>query len=211
MTNPSIVSKTPISNASLHNASPLQLFRSITLQEWLTAAVIGAALGVAYFGFTLFYEVVKPVLKPLGLKYLTSGLWMLAPVLLGNLVRKPGVALFASVLAALVQGTYSEWGMAASLLYGTLQGVAVELVFLVFLYRKWSIGVLALAASLSATCSYAYDYYVSDRNLAMAFNLIQWAGFVVSAIVLAACLTKYLSARLLKTGLIDTFLIARKP
>ena len=211
MTNPSIVSKTPVSNAVPHNASPLQLFRSVTLQEWLTAAVIGAALGVAYFGFTMFYEMVKPALKPLGLKYLTAGLWILAPVLLGNMVRKPGVALFASVLAALVQGTYSEWGMASSLLYGALQGVAVELVFFVFLYRKWSIGVLALAASLSATLSYSYDYYLSDRNLALSFNLIQWAGFVVSSIVFAALLTKYLSARLLKTGLIDTFLIARKP
>ena len=41
MTNPSIVSKTPVSNAVPHNASPLQLFRSVTLQEWLTAALNG--------------------------------------------------------------------------------------------------------------------------------------------------------------------------
>ena len=211
MTNPSTVSKTNVSTSAKNNQSIADLFRSITLQEWLTAAVIGAALGVAYFGFTMLYEVVKPFLKPLGLKYLTSGLWILAPVLLGNMVRKPGVALFASVLAAVVQGTYSEWGMTASLLYGTLQGAAVELVFLAFLYRKWSFAVLSFAASLSATCSYAYDYYLSDRNLSFAFNLIQWAGFVVSAIVLAAWLTQYLSARLLKTGLMDTFLIARKP
>lgn len=186
----------------------IQLFASISLQEWITAAVIAAALGVAYFGFTLLYEAVKPFLKPIGLKYLTSGLWLLTPVMLGYMIRKPGIALFASCLAAFVEGTYSQWGIAGTVLYGFIQGIGVELVFALFLYRKWSFSVLALAATVSATISYLYDYRLEYTGLSVGFNLIQWAGFVVSGIVLAAGLGQFLTHKLYKTGLLDNFLIA---
>ena len=89
------------------NKSIIQLFRSITLQEWITAAVIAAALGVAYWAWTLVYEFTKPFLKPFGLKYLTSGLWILGSVFLSDLIRKPGIALFASIVAAFVESILS--------------------------------------------------------------------------------------------------------
>ena len=189
--------------------SIVQLFRSITLQEWVTCAVIAAALGVAYWAWTLVYELVKPALKPFGLKYLTSGLWILASVFLSDMIRKPGIALFASIVAAFVEGIITQWGLSA-VIYGVIQGLGAELVFALFAYRSWSIGVLALAASVSAFFSYTYDFFTSDyAQLAPWFNLIQVTAFIISAVILAAVLSRYLSLRLLKTGLLDNFLIAK--
>ena len=191
------------------NKSIIQLFRSITLQEWIPAAVIAAALGVAYWAWTLVYEFTKPFLKPFGLKYLTSGLWILGSVFLSDLIRKPGIALFASIVAAFVESIITQWGMSA-VIYGVIQGLGAELVFAVFAYKNWSLTTLSLAAAVSAFFSYTYDYLTNEyANLATSLNLLQVTSFMISAVVLGAFLSRYLANRLLKTGLLDNFLIAK--
>ena len=200
------------SSSAVSVRSPVALFRSITLQEWVTVAVMAAAIGVAYWAWTLVYDFLKePVLKPLGIKRALDGFWLMAPVFFGYMVRKPGMALFGSMVAAGVEGIITQWGMQA-LVYGFLQGLGAELVFALFLYRKWNWSVLILAASMSAIFSFTYDYFTQEQaNLSLIFNLIQLSVFIVSSWVFAAGLSHYLAQRLLKTGLLDGFLIARDP
>lgn len=198
------------SSSALEPRSPFALFRSITLQEWVTVAVMAAAMGVAYWAWTLVYDFLKePLLKPLGIKRALDGFWLMAPVFFGYMVRKPGMALFGSLVAAGVEGIITQWGMSA-LIYGLVQGLGAELVFALFLYRKWNGTVLILAASMSAFFSFAYDYASQEQaNLSVTFNAIQLLVFIVSSWVFAAGLSRYLGHRLLKTGLLDGFLIAR--
>lgn len=203
MTNPSI------STPNLAKTSVFALFRSITLQEWITTAVLSAALGVAYWAWTLVYDVTNPFLESFGLKYLTSGLWILGSVFVADLIRKPGIALFASIIAAYVEGVITQWGMSA-VIYGVIQGVGAELVFALFLYRNWSLRTLAIAAAVSAFFSYTYDYLTNDyASLSPVLNAFQVVIFIFSAVILGAVLSRYLSQRLLKTGLLDNFLIAK--
>ncbi len=189
--------------------SLLELFRSITLQEWITCGVLAASLGVAFWSWTIIHDLVKPFLKPLGLKYLLAGFWLISSVFLSYLIRKPGVALFASIIAALVEGMITQWGLGA-VLYGFIQGLGAEIIFLLFAYRIWSLPVLCAAATMSALTSYAYDYLTHDyHQLSLSFNLVQLITFIFSAIIFAAILSRYLAKRLVKTGLLDTFLIAQ--
>lgn len=199
-----------ISTSGINSPTSItQLFRSITLQEWITAAVIAAALGVAYWAWTLVYEFTKPFLKPFGLKYLTSGLWILGSVFLSDLIRKPGIALFASIVAAFVESIITQWGMSA-VIYGVIQGLGAELVFALFAYKNWSLPTLSLAAAVSALFSYTYDYLTNEyASLSMGLNALQAISFIVSAVILGAFLSRYLANRLLKTGLLDNFLIAK--
>ncbi len=200
------------SSSNFQSRSPLALFRSITLQEWVTVAVMAAAMGVAYWAWTLVYDFLKePLLKPLGIKRALDGFWLMAPVFFGYMVRKPGMALFGSLVAAGVEGIITQWGMSA-LIYGLVQGLGAELIFALFLYRKWNWFVLLLAASMSALFSFGYDYLSQEQeNLSTWFNLVQMVVFVVSSWVFAAALSRYLGKRLVKTGLLDGFLIARDP
>ena len=200
------------SSSAIQSRSPLALFRSITLQEWVTVAVMAAAMGVAYWAWTLVYDVLKePLLKPLGIKRALDGFWLLAPVFFGYMVRKPGMALFGSLVAAGVEGIITHWGMSA-VIYGLVQGLGAELVFALFLYRQWNWSVLLLAASMSALFSFGYDFLSQEQaNLALWFNLSQLIVFVISSWVFAAALSRYLGKRLVKTGLLDGFLIARDP
>ena len=173
-------------------------------------AVMAAAMGVAYWAWTLVYDVLKePLLKPLGIKRGLDGFWLLAPVFFGYMVRKPSIALFGSLVAAGVEGIITQWGMSA-LVYGLLQGLGAELVFMLFLYRKWNFSVLMLAASMAAIFSFGYDFFSQEQeNLSVAFNTLQLLIFVVSSWIFAAGLSRFLGKRLLKTGLLDGFLIAQ--
>ena len=151
----------------------------------------------------------EPLLKPLGIKRGLDGFWLLAPVFFGYMVRKPSIALFGSLVAAGVEGIITQWGMSA-LVYGLLQGLGAELVFMLFLYRKWNFSVLMLAASMAAIFSFGYDFFSQEQeNLSVAFNTLQLLIFVVSSWIFAAGLSRFLGKRLLKTGLLDGFLIAQ--
>ena len=110
---------------SLTATRPLMGWRTVDI---LTIAFLGAALGVAFWGWGVFYNGPITALK-IGyapLMGLFSGPWFLAGVVGGLVVRRPGAALFCEVVAALVSmlpGT--EWG-ATVLISGVLQGLGAE-------------------------------------------------------------------------------------
>ena len=99
---------------------PLMGWRTVDI---LTIAFLGAALGIVFWGWGVVYNGPVTALK-IGyapLMGLFVGPWFLAGVVGGLVVRRPGAALFAEVVAALVSmipGT--EWG-AAVLVSGILQ------------------------------------------------------------------------------------------
>jgi len=193
----------------------MKLFKTVksipqlTLFEIVLTLVLAVALGVAFWGWTFVYELAKPALKIFGLGYLTAGFWILASVFIPNIIRKPGVALVASLMAAFVESLLTHWGL-MSLLWGLVQGLGAEIIFFLFSYKRWNLVILSLAAVLSSTFSYALDAFLYDyKTLGSTLNLTQWGSFVVSSVFLAAIVTQLLSERLLKLGVLDQFLIAQ--
>lgn len=183
--------------------------RSITVFEIVLTLVLAVALGVAFWGWTFVYDLAKPALKLLGLSYLVAGFWMLASVFIPYIVRKPGVAIVASVMAAFVESLLTHWGL-MSLLWGLVQGLGAEIVFLIFSYRRWNLGVLILAAALSAFFSYGLDYFLYDYGaLNLKLNLLQLGSFIISAVFFAGVLSFLLGKRLVRLGILDQFLIAK--
>lgn len=185
-------------------------FKSLTLFEIVLTFVLSVSLGVAFWGWTFVYELAKPALKLMGLSYLTAGFWILASVFLPNIIRKPGIAIVASLMAAFVESLLTHWGL-LSLLWGLVQGLGAEIIFFLFSYRYWNVGVLCLAAALSALFSYCLDYFLYDyQALNPMLNLLQAGSFVLSAIFLAGVFAWLLSERLVKLGILDQFQIAKK-
>ncbi len=170
---------------------------------------LAVALGVAFWGWTFVYDLAKPFLKIYGLNYLVAGFWILASVFVANIVRKPGVALLASLMAAFVQSLLTQWGL-MSLVWGLIQGLGAEIIFLIFMYRKWNLFVLVLASLLSSFLSYSFDFYYYDYgSMSIELNLRQLISFLVSSAIFAGVFTELLSKRLLKLGILDQFLIAK--
>ncbi|MBC7539460.1 MAG: ECF transporter S component [Bacteriovorax sp.] len=189
----------------------IALFKSITIFEIVLTTVVAAALGVSFWGWTFIYEIAKPALKVSGLSYLVAGFWIFASVFLSQIVRKPGIALIASIIAAFVESLLTHWGI-MSVLWGIVQGLGAEVIFMLFLYKKWNLKVLIMASALSAIFSYTLDFSIYDyKNLSLGFNLIQLISFIGSSVFLAGVLSDIVSKRLLKLGLLDQFLIAKNP
>ena len=183
--------------------------KSITTFELVLTLVLAVALGVAFWGWTFVYDLAKPFLKVAGLSYLVAGFWILASVLIPHIVRKPGIAILASLMAAFVESLLTHWGL-MSVVWGLVQGLGAEIVFLIFSYRKWNLFVLMLASTVSAVFSYTLDYFIYDyKSLSLNFNLVQISSYVLSALFFAGLLSFLLGKRLVRLGILDQFLIAK--
>jgi energy-coupling factor transport system substrate-specific component len=188
----------------------ISLFKSLTIFEVVLTAVVAVAIGVAFWGWTFVYEMAKPFLKASGLNYLTAGFWIFASIFLSKIVQKPGVAILASVIAAFVESLLTQWGL-MSVLWGLLQGVGAEIVFLLFLYRKWDLKVLMLASLASTLASFSLDYVMYDYHArSVRLNLIQMISYALSSLFFAAYLSQSFARRLTRLGLLDQFLIAKE-
>src|SRR4051794_23415936 len=131
----------------LRRLLPAARWRSIDL---MATATIGIVFGVAYWGWSSAYTALSsPVSGFLGSSIgLLGGPWLIAGVVGGFVVRKPGAALFAELLAAAVEALLgNEWGW-ATLISGTLQGLGVEVALGIFLFRRFGWPVAMLGGAL---------------------------------------------------------------
>jgi energy-coupling factor transport system substrate-specific component len=183
----------------------------LSIFEIVFIAVVSVALGVSFWGWNFIYVAAKPFLKIYGLSYLAAGFWILASVMLSSIVRKPGVAILASVIAAAVESVITQWGM-MSVVWGVVQGVGAELIFFLFMYKKWDLKIMILASIFSAFCSYVLDYfYYGYGHSSIKIQIVQLSSFLISALIFSGLLSHYLVKRLRKIGLLNNFLIAKDP
>ena len=141
---------------SIRATPPLRGWRTVDI---LTVAFLGAAFGIAFWGWGLVYTGPLTALQVgyAPLMGLFVGPWLLAGVVGGLVVRRPGAALFCEVVAALVSmipGT--TWG-AGVLFAGVLQGLGAELAFALLGYRFFGVAAAALAGLLSTPLEWLYE------------------------------------------------------
>lgn len=187
----------------------MQFTKKITVFEIVLIAVLSVLIGIAFWVWTYVYEQFKPLLKPFGFKYLLAGFWLFAGVLLPYIIRKPGVAVVSETLSALVEGFITRWGLTAAI-WGLVQGLACEIVFLIFGYKRWKLPHLIIASIFSAIASYLLDFFYEPYyNLSIQFNIFQLLSFIISAIVLSGILSYIVGNALFKTGVLNQFAIAK--
>ena len=196
---------------SLTATRPLMGWRTVDI---LTIAFLGAALGVAFWGWGVFYNGPITALK-IGyapLMGLFSGPWFLAGVVGGLVVRRPGAALFCEVVAALVSmlaGT--EWG-ATVLISGVLQGLGAELVFAIFGYKAFGLAVASLAGAMSAPLQWGFEVMSLPAGgggwyaeWVMRDKLVYLGAMMLSGAVLAGLVGWLLVRALARAGALSAF------
>ena len=93
--------------------------------DLVSAALIGVTFGVAYWGWSTAYDsLLTPFANFTGSAVgLLGGPWLMAGVVSGLVVRRPGAALYAEQLAAAVEALIgNHWGW-TTLISGGLQGL----------------------------------------------------------------------------------------
>jgi len=189
---------------SIRAAAPLWGWRTVDL---LTVSFLGAAFGVAYWAWGLAYTApaagLEAVFPPL--QGITAAPWLMAGVVGGLVIRRPGSALLCEVVAALVSmlpGT--KWG-AATLVSGILQGLGAEIAFLVLGYAAFGLGAALLAGALSAPLEALYEWQVYWTDWDLAYKLAYGGILTVAGAVVAGGIGWLLVRGVARAGALGAF------
>jgi energy-coupling factor transport system permease protein len=188
-----------------------------TVRSWrtidlLAAMMLGVAFGVAYWGWGSGYTALEaPISSLIGpAKGLLGGPWLLAGVVGGLVIRRPGAALLAEFLAAAVSGILgTQWG-ATVLLSGLLQGLGVEFALGLFAFRVFTVYVAALGGALAAAFETLYEWDAYWSALTTEWKLSYLAFFAVSGALVAGVGGWLLTRALAASGAIDALPAGRE-
>lgn len=173
--------------------------------DLMTASILGVTFGVLYWAWSSAYTALTtPLSNLLGpLVGVLGGPWLMAGVVSGLVVRRPGAALLAELLAAAVEALIGNaWGW-ATLISGGLQGLGVELVLAAFLFRRFSWPVAALAGAAAALCELGYEWHAYWQGTTLNFKLGYGFFFALSGAVVAGLGGWVLTNALARSGAID--------
>lgn len=182
------------------SATPATAWRT---RDIVVTAIIGVAFGVLFVAWNALWNGLDFLVLPA--RSLIYGVWLMPAVLAPYLVRKPGAALFAEMVAAGLSAIIgNQWGL-DTLLSGFVQGAAAELVFAFALYRVWSLPILGVAGIASAAGAWVHDWAIWYADVDTGTMLLVGAAMAVSAIVLTALGSYWVARALRQAGVLEGF------
>ncbi|HEU5043171.1 MAG TPA: ECF transporter S component [Nocardioidaceae bacterium] len=196
-------SRAPVRRGRVLARRPLMSYRTIDL---VTAALLGVGFGVVFWAWDQLYAAPSAALGAVfaPLTGLLGGPWLLAGVAGGLMVRRPGAALFTELVAASVEALIgSGWGW-TTLISGGLQGLGVELVLALFLWRRFGAGVAMLAGLASAAFEVVgYEWWSYFADYAWSWKLVYLASFGVSGALVAGLGGLFIVRGLARAGAVN--------
>ena len=171
-------------------------------RDIVVAAVIGVAFGVFFFVAGGLWSAIAGLGPAQNLFY---GVWLLPAIVAPLIIRKPGAAFFAEVVAASLSALLgSLWGV-DTLLSGIMQGAAAELVFAVTRYRSYTFPTLAAAGLAASAAAFVHDVYFYYAAYAPDVLLLTAIWMAISGAILLPLTAIALVRALRPTGVLDGF------
>ncbi|WOF23417.1 ECF transporter S component [Microbacterium betulae] len=177
----------------------------------VVASVIGVACAVIFLVWNIGYELPSSLLGPLlpGLGGLLAGPWLIAGVIGGLVVRKPGAAIYTELLAAVISALVgNRWGP-LTIVSGLVQGLGAEIVLAIFLYRAFGPAVAALSGAAAGLAAGVNDSLVWYAAADGAFKAIYIVSTTVSGAVVAGLGGWAVVRALAATGALGRFAAGR--
>jgi len=177
----------------------------------VVTAVLGVAFGVVFWAWNLLWAATGAafaVFPPA--QAFMYGVWLLPAVLAPLIVRKPGAGFFAELVAAILSALMgSSWG-SIILLYGLLQGLAGELGYAVFGWRRFGWPQALLSSVLAGAMAAALDLVYYYPSWAGGWKVTYLVVVVASTLVVAGLGGTALVRALARTGALSSFAAGRQ-
>lgn len=172
----------------------------------VVTAAIAVAFGVVFWAWYLVWTAATPAFVAMApAQNIMYGVWFMAAVVAALVVRKPGAALFAEVVAASIEALLGNaWGL-DTLVSGAIQGIAVELAFAIFRYQRWDLVATLLAAVLAAIGAWIHDMPTFYADVPLSDQLVIGIFMVISAIAIAGFGSWWLVRALAQSGVLAQF------
>lgn len=177
----------------------------------VVASVLATASGLVFVVWNIASNPISAPLTALlpGLQALLAGGWLFAGVLTALVIRKPGAALYGELVAATASALVgNQWGV-LTLESGLVQGLGAELVFAVFLYRRWGLPVALIAGAVAGLALAINDLILWYPGSANTFAAIYTVSAIVSGALVAGLLSWFAVRGLAKTGALSRFASGR--
>lgn len=175
--------------------------KGLTLTDILITVVIALVFSVIYS----LWDGVYTILQPFGLHLneLIYGMWFIAAIVAYLIIRKPGVALIAEFAAASGETIVLLQFDVSLIMYGLIQGLACELIFLFFKYKSTSLMAAVLAGIAAALSTLPLDWYYGYLGHLEIWNLTLMFSFrIISGALVAGLLGHLLYKALKETGVL---------
>jgi energy-coupling factor transport system substrate-specific component len=176
-------------------------------RDVVVAAALAVPLGIVFYVWLIGWNAAQ--LVP-ALAHFAGGLYVLAGIVVGYVLRRPGAALLGEMIAALVEWPLAPYGVII-LFLGLLQGLGVEAVFAATRYRNYSLPVMMLAGAVGALAVLFGRFYVAFgyASLAPGEQVLRLVATVAGGAILGGLLGKVLADALARTGVLNNYPIAR--
>ncbi|WP_235503694.1 MULTISPECIES: ECF transporter S component [Micrococcales] len=189
-------------------AAPRAAWRVIDI---VIASVLAVVCGVIFW---IWSNAVSPVVGTATagfppLSGLIGGGWLIAGVLGGLVIRKPGAALYCELVGALVEALLGTHYSFAVLISGLVQGLGAEVVFAALRYRRfgWPVALASGAVSgLFMSISEIAMYYAFWQT---QYKIMYVIFAVISGLVIAGFLAWVLTRALVSTGVLSSVAAGR--
>lgn len=185
-------------------SAPLARWRTIDL---LTAAFLGVAFGVAYWAWGLAYatpsNAVSAGFPPLSALFAWP--WLVAGMVGMLVIRRPGAAILVEVIAAVVSALIgTTWGITV-LWSGLLEGLGVELGFLIFAYRAFGWVPLAVGGFIGGALEAFYEWFSYWTDWTMGYKVAYLLLFGAATAVFGSLLSVLITRGLASAGALNSF------
>ncbi|GAB3279449.1 hypothetical protein B5M43_009375 [Microbacterium sp. MEC084] len=177
----------------------------------VVASVIAVACAVVFLVWNVAYIGPSELLAPLlpGLGGLLTGPWLIAGVIGGLVIRKPGAALYTELLAAVISALVgNQWG-ALTIVSGLVQGLGAEIILAIFLYRSFRLPVAVLAGAGAGLAAGINDRVLWYAGADALFTTVYIASTTVSGAVIAGLGGWAIVRGLAATGALNRFAAGR--
>lgn len=167
----------------------------------VVASVLAVAVGVIFWLWSAGYGMISvftAAFPPIGALY--GGGWLIAGVIGGLVIRKPGAALYCELVAAMVEGLLGTHFGFTVLISGLAQGLGAEAIFALFRYRKFTLPVALLAGAFSGVAMGVNENLLYNVAWAFEWKLVYVILAAVSGAIIAGLLSWLAVRGLARTG-----------
>lgn len=179
------------------------------LRDIVLMVILAIICGLLYEVWGLLYNVFN--FSSAAGQGIMNGVWFLAGVLVPVIIRRPGAAIIAELLASIIEmAVGSSWGL-AGVLSGVMQGLGAEIGFAIFGYKKYNMGVAILAGMLSFV-GFLPQWFLQYQG--GGFGPVNQTWYIIisliSGAVFAGWLGTVMARALNRTGVLRNFEIGRQ-
>jgi energy-coupling factor transport system permease protein len=196
------------SRSTDHTAAAPRRWRTVDI---VVASSIAVAFGVVFWAWGQLWNTTGAAFAGFppaqGFMY---GVWLLPGVLAALVIRKPGAAVYAMVVASLVSALLgTPWGLQV-VVYGLVEGAAPELVFAFLGYTSWRLPTAVVAGAVAGASAAMLDIVFYYPAWSGGWQLTYTGLLVLSSAVIAGLGSWLLVRRLAATGVLAPFLSGRE-